>query len=93
MYMHPALAVDYLKFHDKLMEARGGRRNLTKTRVIMYVRPETLQANRERWHISELKHISTVAAPDDREPVLRPAWPTGTGVAFLYLTLTGQVED
>jgi hypothetical protein len=51
IFTRPGLAIYYLGAYDRVTGGQGGKRNLKKTRVIVYATPEQLAAHWEEWHI------------------------------------------
>ena len=46
IFMHPAMALPYLRAHDELLKKRGGSRNNEKTKVIIYAPEKVVEETR-----------------------------------------------
>ena len=65
IFIHPTLVETYLVEHDRLLEERGAKRNMEKTKVILYARPDTIAKKRHAWKIDEVAKLATIVEPHD----------------------------
>ena len=65
IFIHPSLVKPYLVEHDRLLEERGAKRNIEKTKVILYAQPGTIAKHTQVWMLDETAKLATNVEPHD----------------------------
>ena len=61
IWMHPALARNFLSCFDRCTAATGGRRNRGKTKIVFYMPQDEAQRHAQEWHLRELEELGEVS--------------------------------
>ena len=61
IWMHPALARNFLSCFDRCTAATGGRRNRGKTKIVFYMPQDEAQRHAQEWHLHELEELGEVS--------------------------------
>eukprot|EP00973_Karenia_brevis_P002171 293267-Karenia_brevis.AAC.1 len=59
-FMHPQLAVSFLRAFDAQSGSRGAERNLEKTKVTMLMSQSEAESSCQAWQLDELQHLATI---------------------------------
>jgi hypothetical protein len=58
--MRPCLGVSFLMAYDRHTANQGGKRNMKKTRSILYATQADVEAHQADWHVAELRRLCTL---------------------------------